>query len=214
MENLKIMEQDSLSKLKDHALLALVLSSDAPRYCSLEKASAILQKCEGSLHKLSNLTNEVFISLFGMQKGDVIRIQAMFELAKRRTIHEVLEKPKISNSKEVYQLFQHLSDCPFEEFWIVVLNKANRIIGQYRISEGGVSGTVVDIKRIFHLVLEKLGSAFILVHNHPSGNINPSENDKVITQKIVEAGKLFDIAVLDHIVIGIGYFSFADNGII
>ena len=94
------------------------------------------------------------------------------------------------------------------------MNKANRIISQHKISEGGVSGTIVDVKRIFHLVLNELGSAIILVHNHPSGNTIPSENDISITKKIIEAGKLFDIAILDHVIVGIGYYSFADNGVL
>ena len=104
-------------------------------------------------------------------------------------------------------------DYSYEEFWIVILNKSNRIISQHKISEGGVSGTVVDIERIFHLVLNVLGSSIILCYNHLSGNITTSENDISITRKIVEAGKLFDIAVLDQIVIGNGYYSFADNGL-
>ena len=94
------------------------------------------------------------------------------------------------------------------------MNKANRVIDRYRISEGGVSGTVVDIKRIYHRVLELLGTSLILIHNHPSGNINPSDADITITKKIVEAGKLFDMAVLDHLIIATGYYSFADNGLI
>jgi len=109
-------------------------------------------------------------------------------------------------------LFQHLSDCLYEEFWIVVLNKANRVIDSYRVSEGGVTGTVVDIRRIFHHTLNILGTGLILIHNHPSGNLNPSEADITITKKIVEAGKLFDILILDHIIVAAGYYSFADEG--
>ena len=94
----------------------------------------------------------------------------------------------------------------------MVLNKANRVIDRQKISEGGISGTVVDIRRIFHHTINILGTGLILVHNHPSGNINPSDADITITKKIVEAGKLFDIAVLDHLIIGAGYYSLADNG--
>jgi DNA repair protein RadC len=94
----------------------------------------------------------------------------------------------------------------------VVLNKENRVIDRQNISEGGISVAVVDIRRIFHHMLNILGTGLILVHNHPSGNINPSEADITITKKIVEAGKLFDIAVLDHLIIAVGYYSFADNG--
>jgi DNA repair protein RadC len=148
----------------------------------------------------------------GIPISEGFRLKAAFELANRRQVSEVLEKPKISCSQDVYQLFQHLSDCSYEEFWIVVLNKASRVIDRYRVSEGGISGTVVDIRRIFHHTLNILGTGLILVHNHPSGNIQPSQADITITKKITEAGKLFDIWILDHLIIGSGYYSFADNG--
>jgi len=204
--------EKSLTRLKDHALLAIVLSSEAPRYYSLEKAIMIMQDCNNSLHRLSNLSISELFLIPGIQKSDAIRIKAMFELSNRKNIHEVLEKPKISNSKDVFLLFQHLSDCQYEEFWIVVLNKANRVIQQLKISEGGVTGTVVDPKKVFKLALDAYACSLILIHNHPSGNIQPSEADKAITDKLMNAGKLLDIAVLDHIIIGgKQYFSFADE---
>lgn len=113
-------------------------------------------------------------------------------MARRRRAIEVLENPKICCSNDVYALFQHLSDCPYEEFWIVVLNKANRILDRYRVSKGGLTGTIMDIRRIFHHTLNLLGTGLIQVHNHPSGNINPSEADITVTKKIEEAGKLLD----------------------
>ncbi len=144
--------------------------------------------------------------------NDSLRVKAVFELAKRRQVAEILEKPKISSSRDVYSLFQHLSDHPYEEFWIVVLNKANRVTDRILISEGGIAGTVVDPKKVFKLALKAHACALILIHNHPSGNIQPSEPDIAITKKIVEAGKMLDIAVLDHIIVGLGYYSFADEG--
>jgi DNA repair protein RadC len=203
----------SLSRMKDHALLSLLLTNDKIRYLSIEKCHEILAACENRLQNLFSESSVLF-GIDSLRREDNIRLLAAQELIRRLQIEEVLEKPKISKSQDIYQLFHHLSEHDFEEFWIVVLNKANRVIGQYKISEGGVSGTVVDIKRIFHLVLNILGTAIILVHNHPSGNINPSENDISITRRIVEAGKLFDVVVLDHIVVGIGYYSFADSGIL
>ena len=115
----------------------------------------------------------------GLPMADSYRLKAMFELSERRKIHEVITKPKISRSEDVYQLFQHLSSSPYEEFWILLLSRANRIIDRIKISEGGVSGTVVDPKKIFHHALKALASGLILVHNHPSGNLEPSEADMV-----------------------------------
>ena len=205
-------DEERIAKMTDNSLLSLLLSSSQVKYYSLEKSSSILHVCENSLHRLYTSSLAEMENLFGIPISDGLRLKAAFELANRRQVSEILDKPKISNSQDVYQLFQHLSDCQYEEFWIVVLNKANRVIDRYRVSEGGVTGTVVDIKRIFHHTLNILGTGLILIHNHPSGNINPSEADVAITKKIVEAGKLFDIAVLDHVILGEGYYSFADDG--
>ena len=203
-----------IATMKDSALLAILLSSDGGNHCTIERAASILKACQNSLNCLYSLTMEEMLQLDGMTYTDALRIKAAMELAQRRKVTEVLEKPKISNSQDVYTLFQHLSDCLYEQFWIVVLNKANRIIDRQKISEEGLSGTVVDIRRIFHHTLNLLGTGLILVHNHPSGNINPSEADISITKKISDAGKLFDITVLDHLIVAAGYYSFADNGMV
>jgi len=96
----------------------------------------------------------------GLSLGDSLRIKAVFELAQRRQVAEIQEKPKISNSRDVYNLFQHLSDHPYEQFWIVVLNKANRVTDRIMISEDGIAGTVVDPKKVFKLALEAFTCAF------------------------------------------------------
>jgi len=208
----KQLTDGGIATMKDSALLAIILSSGNGNYCSIERASGILKACQNSLNKLYSLPIEELLQLDGLTYTDAIRVKASMELAQRRKVSEVLEKPKISCSNDVYVLFQYLSDCQYEEFWIVVLNKANRVIDRIKISEGGIAGTVVDIRRIFKSVIDLLGSSIVLIHNHPSGNNNPSDQDISITKKIVEAGKLFDIAILDHIIVGIGYYSFADSG--
>jgi DNA repair protein RadC len=207
--------RENIRKMPDNKLLAIILSPTGTSYYSMERSTRILMVCQNSLKTLYEASLERMREELGMGIPESIRLKAAFELANRRMVAEVLEKPKICNSRDVYQLFQHLSDNPYEEFWIVVLNKANRVIDRQKISEGGVSGTVVDLKRIFHGVLDVLGTGLILVHNHPSGNVQPSDNDKRITEKIVEAGKLLDIVVLDHIIVsGPGYFSYADSGLV
>jgi DNA repair protein RadC len=153
--------------------------------------------------------------LKSFDKPDAIRIKAIFELANRKKVQEVLDKPKISNSKDVYQLFRHLSDCKYEEFWILMLNRANRVIDKVKISEGGIAGTVVDPKKVYKLALDAYACLLILCHNHPSGNRSPSEADTTLTTKLANAGRMLDIAVLDHIIIGSDeFYSFADSGIL
>jgi DNA repair protein RadC len=140
----------------------------------------------------------------------------MFALARRRNESEVILKDKISRSTDAFEIFKSLiGDLPYEEFWILMLSKANKVIKKVRISEGGVSGTVVDPKKIYKIALDHHASSLILGHNHPSGNIQPSEADQKITKKIKECGILLDIAVLDHIIIGDDrFYSFADEGTI
>jgi DNA repair protein RadC len=164
----KQLTDGGIAAMKDSALLSILLSSTGGNYCTVERATSILKACQNSLNTLYSLSIEEMLQIDGLTYTDAIRLKSSMELAQRRSIAEVLEKPKISCSNDVYVLFQHLSDCLYEEFWIVVLNKANRVIDRYRVSEGGVSGTVVDIKRIFHRVLELLGTGLILIHNHPS----------------------------------------------
>ena len=208
----KQLTDGGIAKMKDSALLAILLSSGGGNYCSIERATSILKACQNSLNCLYSLSIEEMLQIDGITYTDAIRLKSAMELAQRRKVAEVLEKPKISNSQDVYTLFQHLSGCQYEEFWILVLNKGNRVIDRKKISEGGISGTVVDIRKIYHHTLNILGTGLILIHNHPSGNIQPSEADITITKKITEAGKLFDIVVLDHLIIGVGYYSLADNG--
>lgn len=140
----------------------------------------------------------------------------MFALARRRNESEVILKDKISRSSDAFEIFKALiGDLPHEEFWILLLNKANRIIKKVRISEGGISGTVVDPKKIFQICLAQHATSIILGHNHPSGNLQPSEADTKITKKIRDCGVLLDVAVLDHIIVGDDrYYSFADEGTI
>ena len=137
------------------------------------------------------------------------------ELGRRRKTDNNNQE-KISSSTDVHELMKpELSDLPHEEFWLLLLSRANKVIKKQPISQGGVSGTVADPKLIFGHALNHLASGIILVHNHPSGNIKPSEADKRLTRQLSEAGKLLEITVLDHVIFtDSGYFSFADESLL
>lgn len=125
--------------------------------------------------------------------------------------------PQIKTSEEVYKHLVNFWDKDkiefVEQFQVVLLNRANRILGICKISEGGLSGTVVDPKLIFSCALKANASSIILAHNHPSGNLNPSESDRHLTKKLVSAGKYLDLTLVDHIIVtSEGYYSFADDG--
>jgi DNA repair protein RadC len=116
----------------------------------------------------------------------------------------------------VIEIFQPLlADLPYEEFWILLLNRANKIIDRFRVSEGGFTATVVDIRKIMRIALENQAIGIILCHNHPSGNHNPSDDDKKITQKLKLAASTLDISILDHVIVtNSKCYSMADNSIL
>ena len=129
------------------------------------------------------------------------------------------QRPKISTSQDVYQCFYNNWDIDriemVEQFKIMLLNRANRVLGIFEVSTGGVAGTVADHKVIFDTALKGNASSIILAHNHPSGNLKPSQSDIALTQKLIAAGSFLDIAVLDHLIMTLeGYYSFEDEGII
>lgn len=128
------------------------------------------------------------------------------------------ERIKINTSKDVESAFREIWSDNIElkeEFYIMLLNRANKILGWHKVSEGGISGTVVDPKIIFSIALKGLASSIIIAHNHPSGNLNPSEQDRSLTGKLREVGILLEIPILDHVILSAeGYFSFADEGLI
>ncbi|HWZ22636.1 MAG TPA: DNA repair protein RadC, partial [Cytophagaceae bacterium] len=150
----------------------------------------------------------------GIGEAKAVSIISALELGRRRKETDPIKKDKIVSSKDIYDLMRpHLLDLPHEEFWVVLLNRANIVLKKVAVSVGGISGTVADPRLIFKVALENMASAVILVHNHPSGNSKPSDADLVITRKMKEAGKLLEIPVLDHLIFTDSeYYSFADEG--
>ncbi len=204
------------SALSDAELIALLIGSGTGALSAVEVSKLVLQSVGNNLHDLAKLTVKDLMKSKGIGEAKAIAIVAAMELGRRRKETEAEKKPKISGSKEAYDLIQgDLMDLQHEEFWVLLLNRANRLIKKGRISEGGVSGTVADPKIIYKLALEELASGIIVVHNHPSGNLTASQSDISLTKKLREAGKVLEIQLLDHLIIaGQKYFSFADEGIL
>jgi DNA repair protein RadC len=205
------------SSLSDAELIAIIIGSGNTEETAVDVAKKILMKVGNSLNELGklsaiDLSKDKNLKGVGMVKA--ISIVAALELGRRNRESVAVKKEKISSSKDVSDIFQPLlSDHPHEEFWILLLNRANKIIDKKHISSGGVSGTVVDPKMLFRTAIEHLASSIILCHNHPSGNKKPSEADIKLTKQLKEAGKFLEIPVLDHIIItDQDFFSFADEG--
>ena len=150
----------------------------------------------------------------GIGTAKALTIMAALELGRRRRLEEAVSSRKINGSRDVFEIMQPLlGDLPHEEFWIVYLNNANKVLAREKISAGGITGTLVDTRIIFKKGLEVMATAVILCHNHPSGTLKPSESDLQLTRKIKEAGTILDIRILDHLIItDSSFYSFADEG--
>ena len=200
--------------LSDAELIAILMGSGSKNESAVDLAKRILKASKDNLIELSKLGVKDFIKFKGVGEAKAISIIAALELGKRRRREEALDKKKISSSIDVFEYFSGiLSDTNYESFYILLLNRANKIIREIQISEGGLSGTVADPKKIFKVALEHNASAMILCHNHPSGNIKPSDADIKLTHKLRNAGEMLDLPVIDHIILGEeNYYSFADEG--
>lgn len=202
--------------LSDAELLGILINSGLRQYTAVDLAKDILRSIGNDLNQLARLNVRELSRFRGIGQARAITIVAALELGRRRREQEPAERPKISTSAMAYeQLRPHLSDLPHEEFWILLLNRANQVIRPVQVSSGGVSGTVADPKIIFKQALDGLASGLILAHNHPSGQLQPSQADRDLTRKVKEAGKLLDLPVLDHLIISDRrYLSFADEGLL
>ena len=206
--------QKGKSTLSDSELMAILIGSGTVSMSAVELSKQVLGFAKNNLNELAKLSVKDLQKFKGIGEAKAITIVAAMELGRRRKAAEIIKKPKILSSKDVHDyIIGDLQDLPHEEFWILLLNRSNTVISKHQISSGGVSGTVVDSKMIFKSALENLASSIILIHNHPSGNLKPSEADLRLTEKLKESGTLLDIPVLDHLIItDSAYYSFADEG--
>jgi len=200
--------------MSDAELLAILIGSGTRHESAVDLAKNILRLAHDNMAELSKLTIADLIKVKGIGQARAVTILAALELGRRRNESEVLVRDKIKTSRDAYEIFRStIGDRPYEEFWIILLNRANKVLKKCNISEGGISGTVVDPKKIFKISLDNHASSIILGHNHPSGVVTPSEADCRITKKIVDAGAMLEVTVLDHLIIGEdSYYSFADDG--
>ncbi|MFZ2900746.1 MAG: DNA repair protein RadC [Saprospiraceae bacterium] len=203
-------------QLTDAELLAILLGSGTRSESALGLAQRILRSVENDLNELGKCSLHDLMRFKGVGQAKGISIAAALELGRRRHLAEVRRRPQIRGSRDAFQLLCGvLEDLPHEEFWVLLLNRANRVIGREQISSGGMAGTVVDSKIVFRKALECRASSLVLSHNHPSGQLRPSQADIELTKKLKEGGALLDIGILDHLILGDrSYFSFADEGML
>ena len=200
--------------LSDAELVAILIRSGTPTDSALDLARIILNKAGNDLHKLAALGVNELMRVHGVGEAKAMSIVAALELGQRRRDLRVDQRPLIVDSRSAFDLLQPvLGDLPYEEFWLLLLDRGNRLMSRWKVSQGGIHGTVADPKLIFREALDQRASSVILCHNHPSGQLRPSAEDIQLTRKLVEGGRFLDITVQDHLIVtNTGYFSFADNG--
>ncbi len=210
----KLLAKGSAS-LSDAELLAILLRSGSRDETAVGLAQRVLLDSGNDLNQLGRQPLSALTKFKGLGETKALTILAALELGRRRQLSDVKERPVLRSSLDAYNAISGiLADLPYEEFWVLMINRGSRMIGRECISTGGVSGTVVDAKIVFKRALDSMATSIVLCHNHPSGNLQPSKADIQLTRKLKKAGKVLDIAVLDHLIIGVsGYYSFADEGI-
>lgn len=202
--------------LSEAELIAILIGSGNKDQTAVELSQHILNQCENDLNILARLSVNDLSKFKGIGEAKAISIMSALEIGRRRKEQEPTKKIKIQSSKNAYDLLKgDLMDLNHEEFWLILLKRNNEVIRKEMLSKGGLSGTVVDTKIIFKRTLEESASSIILAHNHPSGNLKPSQEDVQITKRIREAGKALDISVLDHLILaGQSFYSFADENML
>ncbi|KQB44128.1 DNA repair protein RadC [Flavobacterium daejeonense] len=201
--------------LSDAELIAILIGSGSRNESAVDLSKRILGSVQNNLNALGKLSMVQLMQFKGIGEAKAISIMASMELGRRRRAEEAQELDKITSSKSVFEIMQPIiGELPHEEFWILYLNNSNKVISKAQMSVGGITGTLVDVRLVFKMALEKCATALILCHNHPSGTLIPSDADKQLTKKLKTAGDSLDIKVLDHLIVTErNYFSFADEGI-
>ncbi|MGZ0015047.1 RadC family protein [Yeosuana sp. AK3] len=199
--------------LSDAELVAILIGSGNKEESAVDLCKRILASVDNNLNALGKLSIKQLMAFKGIGEAKAITIVAALELGRRRRGEEALQQKKIASSASVFELMQPiLGELQHEEFWIIYLNNANKVIQKNQLSKGGITGTLVDVRLVLKQALEVGATSLVLVHNHPSGTLKPSEADKQLTQKLKHASESLDIKVLDHLIVTEkAYFSFADE---
>ncbi|HWR32267.1 MAG TPA: DNA repair protein RadC [Chitinophagaceae bacterium] len=202
--------------LSNSELLAILIHNGTKQKTAVDLAKEVLKTGKDNLGELGKLSVKELMKIKGIGEAKAITIIAALELGRRRQASAALDKPAIKTSSDIARYLQtKLKDYRHEVFAILFLNRANRINHFEIVSEGGITGTVADPRIILRKALEEDAVNIILCHNHPSGSLKPSRADEELTQKIKQAARFFDIAVLDHLIVSeAGYYSFADEGLL
>jgi DNA repair protein RadC len=199
--------------LSDAELIAILIATGTHESSAVDLAKQLLSLTANNLTDLGKLSVADLKGIKGIGEAKAISVIAALELGRRRKLEEAIQLSQLTTSKEIFDVMEPVvGDLPHEEFWVLTLNRSSKMTGRYKLSSGGVHSTIVDIRLLCRHAIQQLADSIVLVHNHPSGRKEPSDQDRVLTRKIKDALNYFDIGVNDHVIISNKeYFSFADN---
>lgn len=202
--------------LSNAELIAILIGSGTLDVSAVDLSKIILSSVQNNLNALGKLSLKKLMQFKGIGEAKAIKITAAMELGRRHKSAQIQRRLKISSSQTVFDIMQPLlGSLEHEEFWVIYLNNSNSVLHKFQISKGGITGTVVDVRLILKKAIELAAVAIILVHNHPSGTLRPSDADRDVTQNLKKAASTLEIKVLDHLILTEKtYFSFADENML
>lgn len=211
-----LLQSRQASDLSDAELLAVLIGRGTYTELALRQSKALLADFGNDLFRLATANAQEITAVHGIGQCIAVNILAALEFARRKRTSSPMERVRIATSIQAHEeLAPVLSSLGHEEFWVLLMDRGMRLIERRRISSGGVHGTVADPKLIFKAALDKRASCMVVAHNHPSGQLRPSEEDIHLTRKLVDGGRFLDIQVQDHLIVtDLGFYSFADNGLL
>jgi DNA repair protein RadC len=203
-----------VASLSDAELLAILIRVGNTKETAVQLSQRILNAVSNNLSELGKLSVKDLTAYKGIGAAKAVTIVAAMELARRKSVAKPAKREVIRNSRDAYQVFYPvLGDLRHEELWIALINQAGKVVGKMKISQGGIDKTVADMRHILKPAIDSLCSGIILCHNHPSGNIQPSHEDDVLTSNLEKSARLMNIKLLDHVIIyDQTYYSYADEG--
>ena len=206
--------QKGAKYLTDAELIAIILQHGTPQNNAVDLARVLLMNCNNNLQKLSKLTVQdlILMKIKGIGKIKAIRVIAAIELGSRRMFNTLISKNIFQSGDVIAHLKYSLQFESRELFMVLLLNQANKIIYEQILSEGGITGTVADPRVLFKLALSHEATGIIICHNHPSGQLQPSRMDDLLTEKVKKGANFLDIKLIDHIIVSTeGYYSYAEK---
>jgi DNA repair protein RadC len=198
----------------DAELLAILIGSGSSEETAVSLMRRVLAACGNNLNELGKLSLEQLCEFKGIGPAKAVTVMAACELGRRRKLAEVEERRVILTSRDIYDYFHSkLADLPIEEFWVMLLNNACKLMDARRVATGGITEVVADVRLVLREALLGRATSIVLCHNHPSGSIRPSRHDDMLTDRLRQACEVMNIRLLDHVIVTDGrFYSYADEG--